>query len=215
MLALLRSRRLPTAAPSWSGLLRLSLVTVPVKAYPAVSSSSPSSFHFLHADCGQRVQYEKHCPRHGPVPAEAVIRGCEYVPGQYVIMEAEELEQLRPARDKALVLEQFLPVGEIDPAFYAGRSLFLLPDGAAAQHPYSVLAEAMQQARQGALGRVVLSSRRQLVCVRARDRLLALDVLHYPAQVRWHADYAAELVSAAASEADARRIALIAAQPAR
>ena len=73
-------------------------------------------------------------------------------------MEAEELEQLRPARDKALVLEQFVPGGEIDPSFYAGRSLYLLPDGVAAQHPYGVLAEAMQQAGQGALGRVVLSS---------------------------------------------------------
>jgi DNA end-binding protein Ku len=131
-------------------------------------------------------------------------------------MEAEELEQLRPARDKALVLEQFVPVGDIDSTFYAGRSLYLLPDGTAAQHPYGVLAEAMQQAGQGALGRVVLSSQRQLVVVRACGRLLVLDVLHYPAQVHAQAGYAAELASPATTDAErtlARQLLALASAP--
>ena len=105
----------PPGRPSWSGLLRISLVSVPVKAYPAVRSATASPFHFLHADCGQRIRYEKHCPQHGAVPADTIVRGYEYAPAHYVLMEAEELEQLRPARDKALVLEQFVPVGDIDP----------------------------------------------------------------------------------------------------
>jgi DNA end-binding protein Ku len=206
----------PRGRPSWSGLLRISLVSVPVKAYPAGSSATASHFHFLHADCGQRISYQKHCPQHGAVPAEAIVRGYEYAPDHYVIMEAEELEQLRPARDKALVLEQFVPRGDIDPTFYAGRSLYLLPDGVAAQHPYGVLAEAMQQAGQGALGRVVLSSQRQLVVVRPCGRLLVLDVLHYPAQVRSQAGYAAELASPAATEAErtlARQLLALASAP--
>ena len=206
----------PPGRPSWSGLLRISLVSVPVKAYPVVTSTTASPFHFLHADCGQRIRYEKHCPQHGAVPAEAIVRGYEYAPRHYVLMEAEELEQLRPARDKALVLEQFVPVGDIDSTFYAGRSLYLLPDGAAAQHPYGVLAEAMQQAGQGALGRVVLSSQRHLVLVRPWGRLLLLDVLHYPAQVRSQTGYAAELTSPAATEAErtlARQLLALASAP--
>jgi DNA end-binding protein Ku len=192
----------PRGRPSWSGLLRISLVSVPVKAYPVVRSAPPSPFHFLHADCGQRIRYEKHCPQHGVVPAQAIVRGYEYTPDHYVIMEAEELEQLRPARDHALIVEQFVPLGDIDPLFFAGRSLYLLPDGAAAQHPYGVLAEAMQQTGQGALGRVVLSSQRQLVLVRPCGRLLIVDVLHYPAQVRSPAGYATELASPAATDAE-------------
>jgi DNA end-binding protein Ku len=202
--------------PSWSGLLRISLVSVPVKAYPAVRSAPAAPFHFLHADCGQRLRYQKHCPQHGLVPADAIVRGYEYTPDHYVIMEDEELEQLRPARDKALVLEQFVPVEDIDPSFYAGRSLYLLPDGVAAQHPYGVLAEAMQQAGQGALGQALLSSQRQLVLVRPCGRLLVLDVLHYPAQVRSHAGYAAELACPAATEAErtlARQLLALASAP--
>lgn len=202
--------------PSWSGLLRISLVAVPVRAFPAVGSSSSSRFHFLHAACGQRISYQKHCPQHGAVPSEAIVRGYEYAPDQHVIMEAEELEQLRPARDKALVLEQFVPVGDIDPTFYAGRSLYLVADGVAAQHPYCVLAEAMQETGQAALGRVVLSSQRQLVLVRPCGRLLVLDVLHYPAQVRSHNGDAAERAPAAATEAEralARQLIALASAP--
>ena len=149
-------------------------------------------------------------------PAEAIVRGYEYAPHHHVIREAEELEQFRPARDKALVLEQFVPVGDIDPTFYAGRSLYLLPDGVAARHPYGVLAEAMQQAGQGALGQVVLSSQRQLVVVRPCSGLLVLDVLHYPAQVRSRSGYAAELTSPAVTEAErmlARQLIALASLP--
>src|SRR6516165_1910319 len=125
---------------SWSGLLRISLVALPVKAYPAVSSTSSSPyFHLLHAGCGQRIGYQKHCPCHGAVEAEAIVRGYEYAPGQHVVVEPEELDKLRPARDRALVVEQVVAVEEVDPTFFAGRSLYLLPNGAAAQHPYVVL----------------------------------------------------------------------------
>jgi DNA end-binding protein Ku len=165
---------------SWSGLLRVSLVAVPVKAYPAVSTTaSTPHFHLLHAGCGQRIGYQKHCPRHGTVPAEAIERGYEYAPGQHVVVEADELENLRPARDKALVLEQFVSMGDVDPVFFAGRSLYLLPDGSAAQHPYGVLVDALTGAVKVALGRVVLSGSRHLVLVRPCAKLLALDVLHY------------------------------------
>jgi DNA end-binding protein Ku len=185
---------------------------VPVKAFPAVSSAAPSHFHLLHAECGQRIQYHKSCPQHGPVTADAIAKGYEYAPRQYVVVEPEELDQLRPARDKALVLDQFVPAAAIDPTFFAGGSLYLFPDGPAAQHPYAVLAEALQETRKGALGRVVLSSQRQLVLVRAAGRLLVVHVLPYPAEVRnravWETDLPASTVSEAERELACQLIAL-------
>ena len=65
---------------SWSGLLRLSLVVVPVKAYPATSTTEAISFNQLHADCGQRIHYHKVCPVHGKVESEAIVRGYQYAP---------------------------------------------------------------------------------------------------------------------------------------
>ena len=194
----------PRGRPSWSGLLRLSLVAVPVKAYPALSSADVVHLHQLHADCGQRIRHQKHCPLHGPVEAAALISGYEYAPDQYVPVQPEELDKLRPARDKALVLEQFLAAGQVDPVRFAGRSLYVLPDGLAARHPYAVLAQALQQASQWALGRAVLAGKRQLVLVRPHGRLLVLDVLHDPAAVRPAPDAQAELPDNSATAQELR-----------
>jgi DNA end-binding protein Ku len=175
------------------------LVALPVRAYPAVAPAATPSFNQLHIDCGQRIRYEKRCPVHGTVDAAAIVRGFQYAPEQYVTMTPEELERFRPERDKALVLEQCVPAGQVAPTFFAGRSLYLLPEGVAAQHPYAVVSAALRQADAWALGRVVLGGHRQLVLVRPVSALLAVDVLHYPAQVRATASWEAELRDGAVS----------------
>src|SRR6516225_10965441 len=94
----------PCGRPTWSGLLQLSLVGIPLQAYPAVRSRDLPTCHQFHAHCGQRIRHAKHCPVHGPVDAAEVVRGYEYGPGQHLIVEPEELDRLRPAQDRALRL---------------------------------------------------------------------------------------------------------------
>lgn len=174
----------PRGRASWSGMLRLSLVTVPVKAYPAVSSSETTHFNQLHADCGQRIAYEKHCPIHGRVENAEIAKGYQYAPGQYVVIDAAELESLRSAKDRALSLERFVDARELDPVIFSGRCLYLLPDNPAAQRPYLLLAHAMRERGKWAVGRVAMSGNRQVVVVRPHGRMLAMDVLHDPGQLR-------------------------------
>jgi len=169
---------------SWSGLLRLSLVAVPVQAYPAVVSAEETHLYQLHAGCGLRLRHEKHCPAHGKIDAGAVARGYAYAPGRYVALDEADLAQLRPARDQALVLEHFLDPAQLDPALFSGRTLYLVPDGPAAQHPYRVLAQAMRQHARWGVGRVVLSGHRHVALVRPAGRVLVCHVLHHPGQVR-------------------------------
>jgi DNA end-binding protein Ku len=174
----------PCGRPSWSGLLQFSLVGIPLKAYPAVRTRDVPSGHLLHADCGQRLRYAKHCPVHGAVDSAAIVRGYEYGPDRHVIVAPEELDQLRPAQDKALRLERFLAPVQLDPVLYAGRSLYLVPDGPAAEPGYAVLHAALVQRQRWALGRMVLGGHRQIVLVRPSGAALALQVLHFPEQVR-------------------------------
>jgi DNA end-binding protein Ku len=186
------------------------------QSLPGGQEHSPLSLPPAARHCGQRIQYHKSCPQHGPVTADAIAKGYEYAPKQYVVVEPEELDQLRPARDKALALEQFVPLAAIDPTFFAGRSLYLFPDGPVAQHPYAVLAGALQETGKGAMGRVVLSSQRQLVLVRAAGRLLVMDVQHYPAQVPSRTAWEMDLPPSAASEAErelARQLITLASTP--
>jgi len=187
---------------SWSGLLRFSLVAVPVKAYPVTASGQEIHLNQLHAGCGQRIRYEKRCPLHGKVEAGALASGYQYSPDQYVVVNDADLDQLRPAKDRALCLERFLDAGQLDPALFSGRSLHLLPDGPAAHHPYAVLTEALRQRGKWALGRVVLSNHRQLVLLRPANRLLVVHVLHYPSQLRASSALEAELRAGVGSEAE-------------
>ena len=111
----------------------------------------------------------------------------------YVVIEAEELEALRSARDKALSLDRFIDPGEIDPVVFAGRCLYLMPESGPAHRPYLLLAQAMRARHKWALGRVVMSGHRHTVVLRPRDRLLVMDVLHDPGLVRSAAWLEAEL----------------------
>jgi DNA end-binding protein Ku len=174
----------PAGRPSWSGLLQFSLVTMPVKAYPAVSTTETVHFNQLHADCGQRLRYEKRCPVHGPVETAAIVKGYPYAPDRYVVVEPAELDKLRPARDRSLRLERFIDARQVDPALFAGRTLYLVPDGLAAHRPFRVLNEALRQRDKWAIGRVVLSGHRQVALLRPAGTILAIDLLHYPSQMR-------------------------------
>ncbi|HVT66677.1 MAG TPA: Ku protein [Trebonia sp.] len=198
----------PTATapgrPSWSGLLQVGLLAVPVKAYPAVVSAPELPAHLLHAGCGQRLRDDKCCPRHGKLDAAAVVKGYEYAPGQFVVLDEAEMDQLRPARDRALALDSFLDLGQVDPLLYAGRSLYLTPAGVAARAAYAVLTQAMRSRRQAALARLVLSGRRRLALMRPAGALLLLHLLHYPAQVRSGAGLEAELRTQSVGVREAR-----------
>jgi DNA end-binding protein Ku len=174
----------PPGRPSWSGLLQFSLVGIPLKAYPAVRTRDLPNGHLLRADCGQRIRYAKHCPTHGTIDPATIVRGFEYGPGHHLVVEPEELDQLRPVPDRALRLERFLNPGQLDPVLYAGRSLYLVPDGVAAEPGYAVLHAALVQRSRWALGRMLLGGHRQVVLVRPGASALLLQVLHYPEQVR-------------------------------
>jgi hypothetical protein len=81
-------------------------------------------------------------------------------------------------------LEHFVEPTQIDPLLFAGRTLYLVPDGAAAEPAYAILHQAMIHHRRWGLGQVVLGGHRYLVVVRPLESVLVLHELHYPEQVR-------------------------------
>ncbi len=121
-----------------------------------------------------------------------------------MVIDDDQLDQLRLPTDRALCLEHFFDADSFDPALFAGRSLHVVPDGAVAAYPYAVVCEALRERRKWAVGRVVMSGHRRLVLVRPAGHILAMHVLHFPTQVRSSAGYDVETrtlhVSAAEKE---------------
>ena len=173
-----------THRSSWKAFLRLSLVWMPVKAYPvAVSGNGRPQFHQLHADCGCRIRYQKQCPRHGEVAPEAIVSGYQYARDQYVVIDPAELDKLHSEDDRAITISEFVPAEALDPVYAGGKSYYLLPDGPAGHRPYAVLCRAMQQAGRHALARAVLRGRAQLLLLRPLEGLLIVSNLAYDHQI--------------------------------
>ena len=116
------SKAAPASRASWCGQLRIGDLCVPVKAYSAIATPPEIPLRQLHAGCGQRIEYRKWCPKHGVVSQEQIVKGYPYQPDQYIELSQCELDQLHPADDKTIHLEQFLKPPFFDPVLFAGRS---------------------------------------------------------------------------------------------
>src|ERR1700675_3489816 len=96
---------------SWKGFLKLSLVTIPVKAFPASSSGGDIHLNQLHAPCKSRIQHKKTCPLYGEVTIDDIVSGYEFAKGQYVGIDPDELDKLRTESDKAITIDAFIAAG--------------------------------------------------------------------------------------------------------
>ena len=102
--------------PLWKGHLRLSLVTVPVRVYPATNAAATVSFHQLHNKCHTRIQYKKWCPHcEREVTNDEIVKGYEFERGRYVALTAKEIASVRPQSTIVIDLRQFSKADAIAP----------------------------------------------------------------------------------------------------
>jgi DNA end-binding protein Ku len=170
---------------SWRGQLRFGLVSFEVQAINAeIKENAEVHFHLLHEPDQERIHYAKMCPKHGEVPNEEIVEGFEYAKGRYVEFDKEELDVLRTEAEKALTIDAFVTGDEIDPIYFDGRMYYLIPSGANANEPYSLLQAAMEKKNRWGVGQVVFSGRQQLAVVRPLDGVLTMAMLNYDAEIR-------------------------------
>ena len=180
---------------SWKGYLKLSLVSVPVKAFTANNTSEDVRLNQLHVECHSRIKYQKVCPEHGEVKADQITSGYEYAKGQYVVIDPQEVAKLRSQSDQTVKIHGFVPAVEVDPVYYAGKNYYLAPDGAGGAKAYALLHKGMVDREVYAIGQVVLSGREQLVVLRPAQNMLVMTVVNYAKKVKPIEDFA-DLVDA-------------------
>jgi DNA end-binding protein Ku len=169
---------------TWKGFLKLSLVSVPVKAYTATTTGG-GEIHLnqLHAECNSRIQYKKTCPIHGEVRNDDIVSGYEYSKGQYVVVDPSELDKLRTEDEKSIKIDTFVTPDTVDPVYLSGKTYYLVPDGPVGQKSYAVLHQAMMEEKRNAVAQVVMHGREQLVLLRPFGPLLAMEVLNHENQI--------------------------------
>ena len=170
------------ARPTWKGFLKISLVTIPVRVFPATDAAATLSFNQLHGECQTRIQQRKWCPKcEREVQNAELVKGYEFERGRYVVLRDEDIAKARPESTRIINLVRFVDAKSIDP-IYVERPYYLAPDGEVAGEAFAVVREAIRE--KAGIGKLALYGREYLVAVQARARGLVMFTLRHANEVR-------------------------------
>ena len=170
------------ARPTWKGYLKVSLVTIPVRVYPATESSATVSFNQLHAECQTKIQQKKWCPHcEREITSAEVVKGYEFEKGRWVVIGDEDIAKVKTESTKIINLMQFTDEDAIDP-MYVDKAYYLAPEGPMAADAYAVMRDGMKG--KAGIGKVAIHGREYLVAIRPHKQGLVMYTLHHAAEIR-------------------------------
>lgn len=159
------------------------LVAIPVKLYTATQASNAISFNLLHKTCGSRLRQQYICQKEGvPVERDEMVKGYEFAKDQYVRFTPEEIKALEEVGTHSVDISEFVPIESIDPVYF-DKTYYLAPDKGAAK-PYGLLVEALKQSGRCGVGHWAARGKAYIVILRPIGDVLAMQQLHYAADVK-------------------------------
>jgi DNA end-binding protein Ku len=165
----------------WSGSISFGLLNVPVKLYSAVSRRQ-ISFRELRESDSSRVRHKRVAEADGEeVAYEEIVKGYELAPEQYVIFSRDELEELDPKKTKAIEVEAFVDLDDIDPIYFV-QPYYLGPEPGA-ERAYALLVKAMADERKVAISRFVLRNKEHLAALRPMGDVLTLTTMRFADEI--------------------------------
>ncbi len=170
------------ARPTWKGFLKISLVNIPVRVFPATDSAATISFNQLHGECQTRIQQKRWCPHcDREVTNSEIVKGYEFEKGRSVVMEEDDMSKVRPESTRVIDLVQFTDAVAIDP-IYVERPYYLAPDGLMGMDAFAVMREGMKG--KAGIGKLALYGREYLVAVLPKDKGLVMYTMRHANEVR-------------------------------
>jgi DNA end-binding protein Ku len=197
------------ARPYWSGQIQISLVSFGVSLFVATESKSTISFHQISRSTGERIRHQKvlqsAVDNNGDeagtaVRQDEIVKGYEYSKGQYVIIEPNELENLRVPSKHAIAVSQFIDQSELHPEFVE-KPYFVVPENAAQTEAFAVVRQALVKTGKVAIGKIAFSGREHVVAITpAGDRGMMAYTLRYKNELRDQRDFFRDIKDAEISE---------------
>ena len=168
----------------WKGHIQFSLVTIPVRIYNAIDTGQTISFNLLTKEGHNPVSYEKKDKVTGkPLRGEDIVKGYQYEPGQFVIMEEEDLNKVKLKSEKVIEIEGFVKSEEVHPTLFE-TPYFIGPDGDIAAKTYGLLCHTLKDSGKIGVGKVVLRDRETPVLLTPHEGGILMYRLRYPNEIR-------------------------------
>ncbi len=164
----------------WTGAISIGLVNIPVRLAVLVKEHT-IPFRLLHKKDGQPVRYDRVCTKDNEVvPWAEIARGFAVGEGEYIVIEKEEIDAIRPESDRRIRIDRFIHVLSVDPVYF-DKTYLLLPDGPA--DAYALLRDTFRGMGRAGIGRITLRTKESPVLVREYNDALIATTLHYPDEV--------------------------------
>ncbi|MET8663481.1 Ku protein [Streptomyces tendae] len=167
----------------WTGVITFGLVSVPVGLFTATEDHTVH-FHQLQRGTSDRIRNRRVNERTGKeVDADDIVKGYEVSEGEYVVVEPGELDEIAPGRSRTLEITDFVDLDRIEPVYF-GRTYYLAPRGKEYLKVYELLRSALAETGKAGVATFVMRNRQYLTALRAEDRVLLLQTLHWADEVR-------------------------------
>ncbi|MGZ5412231.1 MAG: non-homologous end joining protein Ku [Solirubrobacterales bacterium] len=188
----------------WSGSISFGLLNVPVKMYSAVSKQT-IRFRELRESDGSRVKHKRVAEADGEeVAYDDIVKGYEFAPDRYVTLTREELAELDPKKTRAIDIQDFVDLDDIDPIYFE-QPYYLGPDRGA-EKAYALLVQAMSESRKVAVARFVLRNKEHLAAIRPMDGVLTMATMRFADEVTPPEDLGADVLAEKPGKPDKREL---------
>lgn len=166
----------------WKGSIGFGLVSIPVKLYSAVQTSS-LNFDMLDGRDHARIRYQRVNERtHKEVPYDKIVKGYKLSNDDYVIVEEQDFEDAAPGKSKVVEIESFVDIADVNPMFYE-TSYYTEPD-TPSNKAYALLLKALTQSKKAGLARFVLRSTESLCIVHPVENVLVITRIRFGQEIR-------------------------------
>jgi DNA end-binding protein Ku len=168
----------------WKGHIQFSLVTIPIRIYNAIDSGQTISFNLLSKEGHNPVSYEKKDKVTGEaLRTEDIVKGYQYEPGQYVIIDQEDFDKVKLKSERIIEIQGFVDTKEVHPTLYEAP-YYIGPDGDMAAKTYGLLSQTLKETGRIAVGKVVLRDRETPVLITPHETGMVMYRLRFPQEVR-------------------------------
>ena len=167
----------------WKGSISFGLVNIPVKMF-AATEDRDIRFKYIHNKCKTPIKSERVCPTcKEEISSSDIVRGYEYEPGHFVIIEDKDIDAIRPTSAKTVEILDFVNLNEIDPIYF-DKSYYLSPQENGGSKAYSLLRKAMYDSGRIAVARITIRDKQSLAVIRVIKDVLILETIFFPDEVR-------------------------------
>ncbi|QTE35729.1 Ku protein [Mucilaginibacter sp. P19] len=165
----------------WKGSIGFGLVSIPVKLYSAVQTSS-LDFDMLDSRDHARIRFQRvNENTHKEVPYDKIVKGYK-LDEDYVIMDEQDFEDAAPEKSKVIEIESFVDIADVNPMFYE-TSYYTEPD-TKNNKAYALLIQALTQSKKAGLARFVLRSTESLCIVHPLKNVLVVTRIRFGQEIR-------------------------------